>query len=171
MFTVSGENTVKCLKGSSDIFGNGRTSSLVFGNLRQSSGIFGSLRKTSEIVRNCLWNCQKSLDLYTKQNNSGLFGAVFVSFQKKFTVSKNFLLLVLKCLKFNCFMLQRQKMKCWVLSRYPHSHPQLPQCQNKEDQNLENWKGWQCLGKSRFILISSRLLRTVLKLLPWKISY
>ena len=54
MFSVSGENTVKCLKGSSDIFGNGWTSSLVFGNLRQSSGIFGSLRKSSEIVRNCL---------------------------------------------------------------------------------------------------------------------
>ena len=35
-FTVSGENTVKCLKGSSDIFDNGWTFSLVFGNLRQS---------------------------------------------------------------------------------------------------------------------------------------
>ena len=46
MFTVSEENTVKCLKGSSEIFGNGRTSSLVFGNLRQSLG-------SSEIIRNC----------------------------------------------------------------------------------------------------------------------
>ena len=46
MFTVSEENTVKCLAGSSDIFGNGRTFSLVFGNVRQSSGIFGSLRKS-----------------------------------------------------------------------------------------------------------------------------
>ena len=92
MFTVSEENTVKCLKGSSDIFGNGRTSSLVFGNLRQSSGVFGSLRKSSEIVRNCLKIAKKLLDLYTKQNNSGLFGAVFVSFRKKFTVSKNFLI-------------------------------------------------------------------------------
>ena len=52
VFTVSEENTVKCLEGSTDIFGNGRTFSLVFGNLRQSSKIFGSLRK-SEI------NCRK----------------------------------------------------------------------------------------------------------------
>ena len=52
MFTVSEENTVKCLEGFSDIFGNGRTSSLVFGNLRQSSGIVGGLRK-SELIRNC----------------------------------------------------------------------------------------------------------------------
>ena len=36
MFTVSGENAVKCLKGSFDIFDNGWTFSLVFGNLRQS---------------------------------------------------------------------------------------------------------------------------------------
>ena len=33
MFTVSEENFVKYLEGSSDIFGNGRTSSLVFENL------------------------------------------------------------------------------------------------------------------------------------------
>ena len=46
MFTVSEESTVKCLKGSSEFFGNGRTSSLVFGNLRQSLG-------SSEIIRNC----------------------------------------------------------------------------------------------------------------------
>ena len=44
MFTVSEENTVKCLEGSSDIFGSGRTSSLVFGNLRQSSVAFGNLK-------------------------------------------------------------------------------------------------------------------------------
>ena len=42
---------------------------------------------------------------------------------KKITVSMNFLLLVLKCLNFYCFMLQSQKMKCLVLSRYPHSDP------------------------------------------------
>ena len=53
MFAVSEENTVKCVEGSSDIFGNGRTSTLVFGNLRQSSGIVGSFRKSSEII----WNC------------------------------------------------------------------------------------------------------------------
>ena len=52
MFAVSEESTVKCLEGSSDIFGNGRASSLVFENLRSSSGIFGRLQK-SEI------NCRK----------------------------------------------------------------------------------------------------------------
>ena len=36
IFTVSDENTVKCLEGPLDIFGNGRTSSLVFGNLLKS---------------------------------------------------------------------------------------------------------------------------------------
>ena len=40
MFTVSKESNVKCLEGSSDVFGNGWTSSLVFGNLRQPSEIF-----------------------------------------------------------------------------------------------------------------------------------
>ena len=60
MFTVSEENTVQCLAGSSDIFGNGRTSWLVFGNVRQSSGTFGSLRK-SEI--NCCKITKNSLIL------------------------------------------------------------------------------------------------------------
>ena len=58
MFTVSEESTVKCLEGSSDIFGNGRTLLLVFENLRQSSGIFGSLRK-SEI--NCCKMAENAL--------------------------------------------------------------------------------------------------------------
>ena len=48
MFTICEQNTVKCLEGSSDILGNGRTSRLVFGNLRQSSGIVGSFRKSSK---------------------------------------------------------------------------------------------------------------------------
>ena len=39
------------------------------------------------------------------------------------TVPKNFILLELKCVKFNCFMLQSQKMKCLVLSRYPFLDP------------------------------------------------
>ena len=60
-FTVSEENTVKCLEGSSDILGNHRTSTLVFGNLRQSSGIFGSLRKSSEIIRKCCKMAENSL--------------------------------------------------------------------------------------------------------------
>ena len=52
MFTVSEEITVKCLEGSSDIFGNGRTSSLVFGNLRKSSVMVGSLQESFELIRN-----------------------------------------------------------------------------------------------------------------------
>ena len=43
---------------------------------------------------------------------SDKFGADFVSFWMKFTVTVNLLLLVLKCLKFNCFMLQRPEIKC-----------------------------------------------------------
>ena len=39
MFAVSEESTVKCLEGSSDIFGNGRR-------------LFVSLRKTSAVLRN-----------------------------------------------------------------------------------------------------------------------
>ena len=61
MFTVSEENTIKCLEGSSEIFGNGRTSLLVFRNLRQSLGIFGNLRKSSEIIRNCCKMTKNSL--------------------------------------------------------------------------------------------------------------
>ena len=62
MFPVSEENTVKCLEGYSDIFGNSRTSSLVFGKLRQSSGILGSLWKSSdEIIQNCRKMAENSL--------------------------------------------------------------------------------------------------------------
>ena len=46
-----------------------------------------------------------------------------MSFWLKFTVTVNVLLLMLKCLKFNCFMLRSQKIKCLVLSRCPHSDP------------------------------------------------
>ena len=53
MSTVSEKNTVKCLEDSSDIFGNGRTSTLVFGNIQPSSRIVDSIRKSSEITRNC----------------------------------------------------------------------------------------------------------------------
>ena len=65
MFAVSEENTVKCLEGSSDIFGNGRTSSLVLENLRQSSGIVGSRRKSSKTIWNCRKMAQNSL-IYSK---------------------------------------------------------------------------------------------------------
>ena len=60
-FTVSEENTVKCLEGSLDIFGNSRTSSLFFGDLWQSSRIFGSLRKSSELIQNCRKIAKNSL--------------------------------------------------------------------------------------------------------------
>ena len=57
MFVVKLANflmsTVKCLEDSSDIFGNGRTSTLVFGNIQPSSRIVDSIRKSSEITRNC----------------------------------------------------------------------------------------------------------------------
>ena len=61
MFTVSEENTVKCLEGFTDIFGNGWTSSLVFGNLRQSLGIVGGRRKSSKLIRNCRKMAETSL--------------------------------------------------------------------------------------------------------------
>ena len=61
MFTVFEENTVNCLEGSSDIFGNGRSSVLVLGNLRQSSEIVGSVRRSSEIIRNCRKMAENSL--------------------------------------------------------------------------------------------------------------
>ena len=95
---------------SSETFGSLLTSSVVFGNLRLSSDIFRNDGESSESGR-------KLLDILNKRTL--LFGAVFVAFWIKFTVTKNFLLLVLKCLKFNCFMLQSQKIKCLVLSRYP----------------------------------------------------
>ena len=52
--------------------------------------------------------------LYTKQTNIGLLGAVFLFFlEKKNTVTVKIFLLVLKCPKINCFMLQSQKfLKC-----------------------------------------------------------
>ena len=108
MFTVSEENTFKCLAGSSDIFGNGRTSSLVFGNIWQSSGIYGSLR-TSEI------NCCKITE------NSLILNKIILAFLEPFLLlsGKNLLFqriftASVKCLKFNSFMLQSQKK--WSVS-------------------------------------------------------
>ena len=66
---------------------------------------------------------ENSFDI-TKQNNIGLFGPVITSFWKKNYCFKYFFLQVLKCLKFNCFVLLSQKIKCLVLSRYPSSDPQ-----------------------------------------------
>jgi len=68
-----------------------------------SSEIFGSLRKSSEMIGNV------PMIFGLLSDN---FGADFVSFRMKFTVTVNFLLLALKCLKFNSFMLQRPKIKC-----------------------------------------------------------
>ena len=51
MFAVS-EETVKCLEGSLDIFGNGRTSSLVFVKFRQSSEIWN--KSFSKMAENSL---------------------------------------------------------------------------------------------------------------------
>lgn len=45
IFTVSEENTVKCLEGSSDTVGNGRISSLVFGNLKKGQKLLDVLNK------------------------------------------------------------------------------------------------------------------------------
>ena len=99
------------------IFGNGRTSSLVFGNLRWSSGAFGSLLKYIVVK----WPKTPG---YTKQNNTGLFGAVFCFFLEKIYCFKDFF-----AVSVNCFMLQSQKKKWLVLSRYPHS-----------DQSIKQWK-------------------------------
>ena len=88
MFAVSEESTFKCLEGSSDIFGKGRASSLVFENFRQSSVDLGNLK---EIV--VKW---PKTPLYMKQNDIGLFGVVFASFWKEFTVSKNFFTVTVK---------------------------------------------------------------------------
>ena len=66
MFSVSEENTVLCLEGSSGIFGNGQTTSLVLENLRQSSGIPGSLQKSFEIIGNCRKIVENSLIYLTK---------------------------------------------------------------------------------------------------------
>ena len=78
MFTVSEENTVLCLEGSSDIFGNGRTTSLVLENLRQSSGIVGSLRKSYEIIG----NCRKLLDILNKKISAFLEPFLLLSGKK-----------------------------------------------------------------------------------------
>ena len=78
-----------------------------FLSLVDSRNIFGilfdSLQKSSEMIG----NVRMIFGLLSDN-----CGADFVSFWMKFTVTVNFLLLVLKCLKFNCFMLQRPKIKC-----------------------------------------------------------
>ena len=71
-------------------------------NRLQSSDILGSLRKSSEIIGNC--REMAYTPWYTKQNNLDFLPSFFSSW-KKFNVTVNFLLLVLKCLKFNCFRL------------------------------------------------------------------
>ena len=75
MFTVSDENAVKCLEGSSDIFGNGRTSLLVLENLRQSLGIVGSRRKSSKTI----WNCRKMAKNSLTYSKNEVFSVIEVS--------------------------------------------------------------------------------------------
>ena len=59
---------------------------------------------------------RKLLDILNKIIMIGFFGEVCVSFWKEITVTVNFLLLMLKCLKFNCFMLQDQNIKGQLLN-------------------------------------------------------
>lgn len=98
---------------------------VVFGHLRQLFDTVGSLRKSFEIIGNCWKIAENSLKYQTKYY--WLFWSRFVSLWQKTTVTVNFLLLVLKCLKFNFFMLriQSQKIinKCLALSRYPPFRP------------------------------------------------
>ena len=71
----------------------------------------------------------------------------FVSFWKKITISKNVLLFVFKCLKFNCFMLQNQKMKCLVLLRNPHFRPSFKPLQRSSIyKSIDNF-GSEGLGE------------------------
>ena len=77
-----------------------------FGHLRQWLDLFVSLRKSSvafgSLLKYIVVKWPKTPG-YIKQNNIGLFGAVFASFWKKITVSKIFLLLVLTVLKNEVF--------------------------------------------------------------------
>ena len=59
----------------------------------------------------------------SKQKNIVFWEQFVFHSGKKITVTANFLVLMLKCLKFNCFMLQDQTIKSLVLPKYPHSDP------------------------------------------------
>ena len=106
MFTVSGENTVKCLEGFSwkksylytiknkcftcEICEKNKVKNFkhLLENLRQFFGIFGSLRTSSEIFGNFRRMAgnrspSKEIPWYIKPNNIRHFGAVLVSFWKK----------------------------------------------------------------------------------------
>ena len=155
--SVSRENTVKCLEGSSDIFGSLRKSSGIFGNLRKSSVIIGivgikwpktpwytkqsnichllishntpclpppppfkkKFRKRwfsfllgitavpREIENNAyakFWGASKVHFGRCVSDELAFWGPFVFYSGKKITVTVKFLLLVLKCLKFNCFM-------------------------------------------------------------------
>ena len=68
------------------------------------------------------------------------------SLEKNLIFQRIFLLLVLKCLKFNCLMLQSQKIKCLLLSRYPHSDPLTRAC--------PKWVKWQLKTQNDFRMVS-----------------
>ena len=78
----------------------------IFGSLRTSSPLFGSVRNSRN--RQLLENDKKLRDILNIA--CWPFGAHFVS-GKKNTVIANFLSLVLKCLKFNCFGSENLKIK------------------------------------------------------------
>ena len=78
-------------------FLGGTQSSLVFGNLRQSLRIFGSLWKSSAIIQIVLTWPKIQLDILKKLILAFLEPFLLLS-GKKNAVSKNLLLLVLKCL-------------------------------------------------------------------------
>ena len=107
------------------IFGNGRTqSSLVFENLRQSLRIFGSLRKSSAIIQIVLTWPKTQLDILKKLILAFLEPFLLLSGKKKCCFKESFTVSIKMPIKFYCFMLQSQKIKCLVLTRYiPHFRP------------------------------------------------
>ena len=100
--------------------------SLVFEDFRLSSGIVGGLRKSSEIIRICRKMAENLLIyIYTKQDNIGLFGAVFcVFFLEKIYCFKEFFTVSVKMPK-NCFMLQNQNSEVFSVIEVPPFRPSL----------------------------------------------
>ena len=103
---------------------------LRFVSLRRFSAVFGNRRWPSEIFWNnpdLSQNGRKLVDIYILNKTILAFLEPFFasSSWKKFNVSKNFLPLVLKCLKFNCFMLQSQNSEVFSVIEVPPFRPSL----------------------------------------------
>ena len=101
-----------------------------FVSFRKSSAVFGNRRWPSEIFWNnpdLSQNGRKLVDIYILNKTILAFLEPFFasSSWKKFNVSKNFLPLVLKCLKFNCFMLQSQNSEVFSVIEVPPFRPSL----------------------------------------------